>query len=128
MSSGLDGNAGRTGGDATGLSVWVPNGHTQGILGDIMAWKRSDPALVGQKKCLPISRSAVESSKRADGGRRPKAIREIPVKWLRDHMRGTREQVFDRYVNIFARLNGLVIGAVSTDMIVTGLRELWRTT
>ena len=52
----------------------------------------------------------------------------MAFKWLRDHMRGTREQVFDRYVNIFARLNGLVIGAVSTDMIVTGLRELWRTT
>ena len=52
----------------------------------------------------------------------------MAFKWLRDRMRGPREQVFDRYINILARLNGLVIGAVSTDMVVTGLHELWRAT
>ncbi|MBN1589137.1 MAG: MarC family protein [Pirellulales bacterium] len=46
-------------------------------------------------------------------------------KITRDHMSGPRERVFQRYVNILARLNGLIIGAISIDMIAEGLRQLW---
>ncbi|MFP4053375.1 MAG: MarC family protein [Phycisphaerae bacterium] len=44
---------------------------------------------------------------------------------LREHMKASREAVFERYVNILARLNGLVIGAISVQMIVNGVHELW---
>ncbi|NQT50688.1 MarC family protein [bacterium] len=47
---------------------------------------------------------------------------------LRDRMKGERERVFERYVNLLSRLNGLVIGAISTDMVVTGVRRLWMVT
>lgn len=46
-------------------------------------------------------------------------------KVTRDHMSGPRERVFQRYVNLFARLNGLIIGAISVDMVAGGLKELW---
>jgi len=46
-------------------------------------------------------------------------------KITRDHMSGPRERVFQRYVNILARLNGLIIGAISVDMIAEGLKQLW---
>jgi multiple antibiotic resistance protein len=46
-------------------------------------------------------------------------------KIVRDNMSGPRERVFQRYVNILARLNGLIIGAISIDMIAEGLKQLW---
>ena len=49
----------------------------------------------------------------------------VGFKLLRDSVQGTREQIFDRYVNILSRINGLLIGAISTDMVVTGVRRLW---
>lgn len=64
MNSGLDGNAGRPGEDVIGLSVWVPNGLTQGVLGDIMAWKQPDPAAIERNKCLQKPKIAIESSER----------------------------------------------------------------
>jgi len=45
--------------------------------------------------------------------------------WLTRSMRRSREIVFQRYVNILARINGLIIGAISIDMIVSGTRQLW---
>lgn len=44
---------------------------------------------------------------------------------IRETMKGPRERVFERYVNTLARLNGLVIGALSVQMIVRGLHGLW---
>lgn len=49
----------------------------------------------------------------------------IAFKFVRDNMASSKEKVFDKYVNILSRINGLVIGAVSTDMIVTGIIRLW---
>ena len=49
----------------------------------------------------------------------------IVFKLIRDRMKGARERVFERYVNIVSRLNGLLIGAISTDMVVGGVRQLW---
>ena len=46
-------------------------------------------------------------------------------KLVRDHMRAAREHVFVRYVNILSRINGLLIGAISTEMILSGARHLW---
>lgn len=46
-------------------------------------------------------------------------------KLVRDHMKTTREHVFLRYVNILSRINGLLIGAISVEMVVSGVRELW---
>lgn len=46
-------------------------------------------------------------------------------KMLRDHMTGGRERLFLRYVNIMARINGLLIGAISIDMIISGIHGLW---
>lgn len=45
---------------------------------------------------------------------------------IRDRMKTTREKVFDRYVNIMVRINGLLVGAISTEMIVSGIREMWQ--
>jgi hypothetical protein len=33
-----------------------------------------------------------------------------------------REKVFDRWGNVFARINGLTIGAISAEMAVSGMR------
>ena len=49
----------------------------------------------------------------------------LAFKLVRDRMRGPRERLFDRWVNILARANGLVIGAISVDMIVSSLHHLW---
>jgi multiple antibiotic resistance protein len=46
-------------------------------------------------------------------------------KLVRDHLKQAREKVFERYVNILSRINGLLIGAVSTEMVISGVRELW---
>lgn len=46
-------------------------------------------------------------------------------KTLRDHIRKAYEKVFDRYVSMLSRMNGLLLGAVSMDMIVTGIRDVW---
>ena len=50
----------------------------------------------------------------------------IGFKFVRDRLAGTKERIFDKYVNILSRINGLIIGPVSTDMIVTGMQRLWR--
>lgn len=49
----------------------------------------------------------------------------LAFKLIHDRTRGARERIFERYVNILARVNGLLIGAISTDMVVTGLKGLW---
>jgi len=49
----------------------------------------------------------------------------MAFKFIRDHVKGPKEKVFERYINILARINGLLIGAISTEMIVSGLRDLW---
>ena len=46
--------------------------------------------------------------------------------WLRQGMRRRKTLVFDRYVNILSRVNGLIIGAISTELVVLGTKELWR--
>jgi len=50
----------------------------------------------------------------------------ITFKLLRDWMTRTSEKVFDRYVNTLARINGLLIGAISTEMILSGAQTLLR--
>ncbi|HIJ72603.1 MAG TPA: MarC family protein [Candidatus Hydrogenedentes bacterium] len=45
-------------------------------------------------------------------------------KYTKDQLQKTRENVFERYVNILARMNGLVIGAISIEMILRGTREM----
>lgn len=49
----------------------------------------------------------------------------LGFKVLHDRMHKRREAVFERYVNILARLNGLLIGAISTEMVVSSLHVLW---
>ncbi len=49
----------------------------------------------------------------------------IAFKLVRDHLKQAKEKVFERYVNILSRINGLLIGAISTEMVVSGIRELW---
>jgi len=49
----------------------------------------------------------------------------LAFKFLKDRIAGDRERVFERYVNILTRLNGLLIGAISTEMIVSGIGALW---
>ena len=36
-----------------------------------------------------------------------------------------RERVFNRYINILARLNGLLIGAIAMEMTLQGAHKLW---
>lgn len=50
----------------------------------------------------------------------------LGFKVVRDRMTGPRERLFERYINILARLNGLIIGAISTEMVVGGLHDLWQ--
>lgn len=52
----------------------------------------------------------------------------MAFKTIRDHMQGNRERIFERYVNIMVRINGLLIGAISVDMVTSGLRQLWTET
>jgi small neutral amino acid transporter SnatA (MarC family) len=49
----------------------------------------------------------------------------ISLKFIRDRLSATTEGIFYKYVNILSRINGLIIGAVSTDMIVSGIHKLW---
>jgi len=49
----------------------------------------------------------------------------VAFKTIRDHMRRKDDKVFDRYVNIMVRINGLMIGAISVDMVVSGMAQLW---
>ena len=49
----------------------------------------------------------------------------VGFKVLRDHMTKRNKPVFNRYVNILSRINGLLIGAISTQMVVSGVRALW---
>ncbi len=51
----------------------------------------------------------------------------VVFKLLREHMRRRRERLFERYVNILARANGLIIGAISAEMIVAGIHTIWDT-
>ncbi|MBS3734118.1 MAG: MarC family protein [Phycisphaerae bacterium] len=44
---------------------------------------------------------------------------------IRELLRRKREHVFRRYVNLLARLNGLLIGAIAVKMIFTGIQALW---
>jgi len=46
-------------------------------------------------------------------------------KFIRDRLRNRGEKLFERYVNILSRINGLLIGAISTEMVVTGVHTLW---
>ena len=59
--------------DGDGLRGSPINAPTQGVLGGIMAWQRPDTPSAEQKKCLLISRSAIDTSERATAvvGRRP---------------------------------------------------------
>ncbi len=50
----------------------------------------------------------------------------LGFKLIRDRMTGPRERLFERYVNILARANGLIIGAISTEMVVGGIHDLWQ--
>lgn len=49
----------------------------------------------------------------------------VVFKVATDHLKKRRENLFYHYMDIMARLNGLIIGAVSTQMIVFGARALW---
>lgn len=49
----------------------------------------------------------------------------VGFKLLRDRLKGVREKVFERYVNILSRINGLIIGAISTEMVISGIKKLW---
>ncbi len=40
-------------------------------------------------------------------------------------LRKRHERIFRRYVNILCRLNGLLIGAFSVDMIISGAHAIW---
>ncbi|MFW6279622.1 MAG: MarC family protein [Planctomycetota bacterium] len=42
-----------------------------------------------------------------------------------DQLKKRREDIMNRYLDLFARLNALVIGAISTQMIMSGVRTLW---
>jgi len=46
-------------------------------------------------------------------------------KLFRDRLKGSKENVFERYINILSRINGLFIGTISTEMVVSGMRKLW---
>lgn len=46
-------------------------------------------------------------------------------KLVRDRLKRAKEKVFERYVNILSRINGLLIGAISTEMVISGIKELW---
>jgi len=49
----------------------------------------------------------------------------IVFKAVKDRLKEAKERVFERYVNIFSRINGLLIGAISTEMVVSGIKGLW---
>jgi multiple antibiotic resistance protein len=45
---------------------------------------------------------------------------------VRHRLKGKHQRVFNRYTNILSRINGLMIGAISTQMVVQGAHALWR--
>jgi multiple antibiotic resistance protein len=49
----------------------------------------------------------------------------VGFKLTKDSLKGERERVFVRYVNILSRINGLLIGAISTEMVISGIKKLW---
>ena len=49
----------------------------------------------------------------------------LAFKALSDHLKRRSEATFYRYADIVARLNGLLIGAISVEMIVEGVHQLW---
>jgi small neutral amino acid transporter SnatA (MarC family) len=49
----------------------------------------------------------------------------VVFKLATDHLKKRREDICYHYMDILARLNGLIIGAVSVQMIVFGLHALW---
>jgi multiple antibiotic resistance protein len=49
----------------------------------------------------------------------------IGFKLVKDFLKDEREKIFERYVNILSRINGLLIGAISADMVVSGIKKLW---
>lgn len=44
---------------------------------------------------------------------------------VRETLRRSKEHIFRRYVNMLARLNGLLIGGIAVKMIFTGVHDLW---
>jgi len=46
-------------------------------------------------------------------------------KYIRHGMRRSHARIFDRYVNMLSRVNGLLLGAVAMDMIVNSVRNIW---
>ena len=48
----------------------------------------------------------------------------LVFKYVRDKIKERHIQTFDRYVNILSRINGLIIGAISIEMIVSGVSNL----
>ena len=50
----------------------------------------------------------------------------ILFKWIRDRLQKNHARVFSRHINTLSRLNGLLIGAISTEMVVGGLHSLWQ--
>lgn len=46
-------------------------------------------------------------------------------KVVHDQLQGINERILRRYINMFSRANGLIIGALSVDMIVNGVRQIW---
>jgi small neutral amino acid transporter SnatA (MarC family) len=50
----------------------------------------------------------------------------VAFKVATDRFKQRREDIFYQYMDTLARLNGLIIGAVSIQMIVFGLRALWK--
>ncbi len=51
----------------------------------------------------------------------------IVFRMVRHHIRKRNEAVFYKYVNVLSRLNGLLIGAISTEMVITGVKAIWKT-
>jgi len=49
----------------------------------------------------------------------------IGFKLIKDRLKGAKEKVFERYVNTLSRINGLLIGAISTEMVISGTKKLW---
>lgn len=49
----------------------------------------------------------------------------LSFKLIGDHLKRSRERVFYRYVDTVARLNGLIIGAISAQMMVLSMHDLW---
>ena len=43
---------------------------------------------------------------------------------FRESLQKKESRVFDRYINILSRVNGLLLGAIATEMILTGAQQL----